>query len=478
MSTVNVFIAGLVSHYTNVRALHAKRVHHILLRGQPSKSITLPAIYSRLSELLPSKNRSARTGKPWAKDVIKLTFQGIEVVQQKQTNFALPASTAQLETQQSSAPGSQLSGDLVPRNPSNAEENAVLITEARMVLPLPEALKQIHERVDPDIVFNPETGSFAFRLHSKVGESVIPILIERIVRVEQLVEFVQVLQKHKDSLKCETVSLGKIIFTYQNVASAATADAVDVDPKSTDYRATVDFSAGENTIVLVLQKGNPHLRVADILTKVLNADEGLDGVATLIPLTLPIVRGLDAIESSWASDALSENAEVFVNVRAADWYVIRYNLLSPTPRRTTFEIRLRQRAGAAWWFIRRTDSLRNNNTPDALDEALKPLWAASGPGWRGMRTSGVAQGSGAEEMLSKMDEVVRTFVLSGTSIDAPLPVAQAQPVPALAPPQKQVQAPNMRPQQQQRQQPTPNQSQNGGSQGRPVNLKREIVEID
>ncbi len=162
---------------------------------------------------------------------------------------------------------------------------------------------------------------------------------------------------------------------------------------------------------LILEKGNPHLRSADNLAKVLNGAEGLDGVATLLPLTLPIVRGLDSIETTWTSDPLSQKGEVFTNVRAADWYIIRYNLNQNTiqpsnsqlqTRKVMFEIKMRQRRGAPWWYIRRIDNSRNKEADD-LDEALKLLWASSGAGWQGMRLSGVAQGNGAEELLVKLD---------------------------------------------------------------------------
>ena len=135
---------------------------------------------------------------------------------------------------------------------------------------------------------------------------------------------------------------------------------------------------------------------------------------------------------------------------------------------------MRQRRGAPWWHIRRTDNTRSKEADD-LDEALKPLWASKGPGWLGMRTSGVAEASGAEELIGKVDEVVRKLVTSEVSVAAP-PTAQA-PAPAPTPVQNQARAPAPAQQQQRQQQPTPSQSQNN-SQGRSNPVKREVVEID
>ncbi|KAE8447619.1 hypothetical protein EG329_010590 [Mollisiaceae sp. DMI_Dod_QoI] len=467
LSTLNVFTAGVLSHYSNLKTLYARRARHMLRQGKPSKSLSLPSIFIRLTELLP-QSASMKSKAPWAKDVIKLTFQGVEVHMPNPDDHSTPPQTSVNATQSAST-------GLIQRH-SSLDENAVLITEARMMVPLRKDLANLNEKVDPDIAYNPTTGSFAFRLRSKIGESVVPNLVERIFSIERLVHFVQVLQKHEKTLKCETVSLGKIVFRYGDLSSAPAA-ADSTTRQLPLYRATVDFSTAENKMILILEKGNPHLRIMDYLANVLNTTEGLNGVATLLTLTLPILRGLNAIEDAWNDTALCEKGEVFVNVRAADWYIIRYNLkqgAGAPQRKVMFEVRLRQRRRDPWWYIHRTDNSRSKEV-DNLDNAFKSLWSSSGEGWRGMRVSGVAQGSGAEELLVKMDEVMRTFAMSDTTI-----VQEATEVPAPAPSQKQAptQAPPSRQQQQQpRQQPTPNQSQSQ-SQGRSNPVKREIVEID
>ncbi|PVH89469.1 MED14-domain-containing protein [Cadophora sp. DSE1049] len=467
LCTLNIFAAGVISHYTNMKILHAKHVHHMLGKGRLSKALTLPSVYARFSDLVPSKNRLPRTGKPWAKDIIRITFQGVEMFSSDFNDAGDLDSPVQSQMMQTPMTGSQ-PPSIVPKRPYSAGERSVLITEAQMLVPLPQALLNINEQVDKDIVFNAQTGSFAIRLHSRVGESVVPVLIERMVRVERLVEFVQVLHKHEKTLVCEMVSLGKIVFTYRHNSSATGADAMDVDLASNMYRATVDFSSTDNVMALVLERGNPHLRIADTLAKILNGPEGLDGIATFLPLTLPVLRALDIIETAWCSDELSAKGEAFVNVRAADSYLISAVLM---PRKVAFEVRLRQRKGVPWWYVQRTDNASRGKGEDSLDEALKPLWNASGLRWQGMRVSAVAQGSGTETLLVKVDEVVRNFAMSGKGLDVIAPAQVSVPGP-------QKQAPPRQQQQQQRQQqPTPNQSQNQ-SQGRNNAPKREVVEID
>jgi mediator of RNA polymerase II transcription subunit 14 len=442
----------------------------VVRQGRPSKAVTLPSIYIPLKELLPSKGKSTRTGHEWARDVVRLTFQGLEVRPQKSRDAL-------------SSPKDQAPGDMAPQPPTLAE-TAIMITEARMMVCTPNALVNINERVDRDIAFDAESGSFAFRLRSRVGESIIPDLIERLVRVERLVEFIQVFQKHEKSLKCGTVSLGKIVFTYGNASLSNDSDTMDLDSVSHLYKATVDFSAVEDTMALILEQDNPHLRIADHLTHILNGQEGLAGVASLLPLTLPVLRGLDTIENAWTPAQYYEKGEVFINVRAADWYLIRYNLKQPSPdatsppgiRKIMFEIRLRQRRGEPWWYIRRSDGGSRNKETDDIDEALKPLWASKGTGWQGMRVSGVAQASGVEELVEKIDEVVRNLPVGEGAVPAAAPVPASAPAAA---PSKQPRPQALQQQQQRQQQPTPNQSQSQSqSQGKSNPLKPHVVVID
>lgn len=476
MSKLNIFSAALLSHYSNLKALHARRALHMVRRDKGSKSASLPAIYVRLSDILPSKGKSARTKKEWAKDVVKLTFLGLDIIPLKSVgSTASSTPTPQPQQAKTLVQGNQpqsTPAEKEKRSPIQ-DERAFMVTEARMIVPLPKSITNINEVVDRDIAFDKESGSFAFRLRSKVGESVISDLIERVVRVEQLVDFVQVLRTHENSLKCETVSLGRIVFTYGgNAAVLSTADSMDLDNVPRTYRAVVDFSVAENTMVLLLERGNPHLRILDHLTKILNGTQGLDGVATLLRLTLPVLLGFDSIETEWTS--LSEKGQATVFVRAADWHVIRYNIFkplspnstsAPNDRKVMFDIRILHRKGVPYWYLQRKDS--RDREGDDLDTALKPIWNSSGTGWRGMRVSAVAETSGVEELLAKVDEAVRAVALNPKAFETPA----ASPVQTRAPPaQQQRQQTSQR-----QQQPTPNQSQ---SQGRSSQIKREVVEID
>jgi len=409
LTGLHLFASALISHYVSQRDLHARRAQYIVqeIRAKPIPSpISLPSLFIKLSSILASKNISRRTGKAWAKDILRITFQGI------QTSLPKPL---QAETVVSSGYQDELSGVTAGETSADIQktdtlvENAVMIAQANMAIPVPSSLL-VSQRIDKDIAFHPSSGAFAFRLQNKVGEPAITSLTERLQRVEQFVDFVQVVKHHEKTLRCETVSLGKVVFTYS-------LPAMTVDSRVTTYRATVDFAGVVTPLALTLEKGNPHVRILDHLTKVLNSSLGLDGVATLLPLTLPLLRGLDAIENAWLP--LLEKGEVGIFVRAADWYTIRYTPpYSSDPeansRWITFDIRLQQRNAIPWWCIRRNCEL-GATAADDIDTALKSVWDGNGEAmsWRGMQSAGIAKKEGVEALLARVDGCVREMVQSG-----------------------------------------------------------------
>jgi mediator of RNA polymerase II transcription subunit 14 len=467
MANLHVFAAALVSHYANLKSLHGRRTPYKLHTSNsiPS-SVKIPAVYLQLSELIATLSPDKKPKNMSLKDIVQLTFQGLEAHTARSKDTQAVASPTVQQTQ-TPVPAPQPASILSTQKLGLPHEDVFVITEARMIFsPPPQALKMIKENIDRDIAFHQTSGAFALRLRSRVGESIVSSLIERVVRIERLVNFIQILQAQEKSVQCETISLGRITFTYGKVSLNADRDVMDINGgRPREHTAVVDFSTADNMMTLILERGNPHLEIIDHLTRILNGKEGLDGIANLLPLTLPVLQGLDALELAWAS---VPKGQAFVNIRAADWYIIRYDIsiLPPTGsssepgiQKIMFEVRLRHRRGVPWWYIRRTDSREREG--DGIDAALRPVWNTVGKGWQGMRVSGVAQANGVEELLGKVDEAMRNFVNSN----------QAAKAPPVAPVQSRAKGPVRQ------QEPTPSQSQSQ-SQGRNSQLKREVVEID
>lgn len=415
LSSLHIFAASLISYYTNMRSLHARRSKSVL-QSSPKKAksgpLNHPSLYVLLSTILPSKNKSSRTGKPWAKDILKITFQGLEKPKAKE----MPTDTG--DTTLPSPPISQnLATQGLPADmrPQDAGQEAVMIAEGHMEAAMPAGLL-VKQHVDKDIAFHPSTGAFAFRLQAKVGEPAIEPLIERLQRVERLVDFVQVINSHPNTLHCESVSLSRLIFSYVYPQILGPNQPPKDSPR---YRATIDFWSTTSSPEIQLEAGNPHIRILDCLTKILSSSLGLSGLGSLLPLTLPVLRALDTAEAAWS--ALNTSSELQIFCRAADWYSMRYAIVSPptdskeahaslpdAPNRISFEIRLSRRGDAPWWCMRRE---RPHGSPpvDRMDLMLKrAIWDGGEKDvWMGMKCAAIAQMGGAEAMIARLDEVMR-----------------------------------------------------------------------
>ncbi|KAL3419037.1 Mediator of RNA polymerase II transcription subunit 14 [Phlyctema vagabunda] len=482
LSTLHVFAAALISQYTNLKALHEQRKSYKLIENKRALSTRIPAILLRLNELVPVQENNRRRNK-WARNLIKLAFQGLEV--KKLENDASQSSNEGRNTDET--------GQLVQ---NAGGDNEIMVTEARMVILNTGNLSILKERVDRDIAFHAESGSFAFRLRSKIGEAVISALVQRLSQVERLVDFVGAVGDHGKTLHCEGISLGKIIFTYGNTAQApGSAESMEIDTPTNPYRAVVDFSASQDSMTIALERKNPHIRILDQLSMILNSSSGLHGVANTLHLTLPTLCGLDKIETAW--EELSEKGEAHVSVRSALWFVLRYtlNAVGTVEARTlSFEVKVKERRGEPWWFIRRTDV---HGEEDDIDRQLKSVWDATGKGWNGLRVSAAALPSGIEECLLSVDEVIRKGGTNDPVPEVKLPAVPAPKAPvAQMMPQAQMQRqPSNQQNKPQRPQSASNSSQAQGrgplnpnqvpgrpmpnqNQARRTAQAREIVEID
>ncbi|KAI9846867.1 MAG: mediator complex subunit [Sclerophora amabilis] len=333
--------AAMVCHFVNVRSLNKLHVHHALRSASTTfeNAVRIPILLIRFSSLLSFQGRD-RGSKFWAKDLLKVTYKGI----------------------------------------TSESGQATMITEARLVLPMPPVV-MVKDRIDDDVAFSPATGAFAFLLHTPVGEPIIETLKERLRRIERLVRFLDVVRRFK--LKCETVSLGRIVFLY-----------------SAEHNLKADISfVGDAPVTFSLSKNNPHLRIQDFLARLLNTDtNGLESVTLLLGITLPLLLSLTIIERRTSE---TSPATAVVLPRTADWYQLRYD--SPP---CIFDIRLRRRRDEVKWHVCEDGIIPPDRDP-RLVEGLARLMNSSGEGWLGLRTGIAAGVDGVRDVLEKMDDVVR-----------------------------------------------------------------------
>ncbi|RKF83947.1 Mediator of RNA polymerase II transcription subunit 14 [Golovinomyces cichoracearum] len=444
MITLYVFSVALLSYHGNLMYLWSNRHLYTLVPCIKLGPLNLPFIYIKLSELFASRETHSKPLKSWAKDFVRIRFLSVQSVSQKPA-----ALDCQKKITTTPALGSEYPSNLADKgNEKKKKEEAeeieerqdqiTMVAEIRILKPVPRTLCFVHREFDQNIAFHPATGTFAFRICSPLGVPVISDLTQLIVRVERLVEFVRALEKHKAILKCTKIYLEKLEISYGKSSSSGHNDG---DRSSTQYskqsvyKATIEFNPKDKKkMIFEFEKGNPHLRVVDHLTNLLNSSQGLENVAKAIPLTTQVLQGIEAIERTWESPSMSQYGFVIINARAVDWYIIRYTLTSrqkstssfnitkPQVRKFFFEIRLRHRRGEAWWHIIRRSAQsmvstcssgeEGKNVQDDLEEVLQPFWNITGKNCHGMRTSVAGKCDKIIELLHKLDEILRIFAAS------------------------------------------------------------------
>lgn len=324
--------------------------------------------------------------------------------------------------------GAQRSGSARPTaGNSGASKNGpgiTVVVEAKLAVTDRSKFNLLRANVDHDVTFNPRLGQFALRLRAEAGKSIIDSLATRLQAIARLVEFVDTMRRSGKGIVCESVTLRQVVFTYGDIISSAESDG-EPPQQQNRWKVWLDLASGPN-ISIKLEKKNPHLRVLDKLKELANSS-ALKFLPALLNLTLPLLRGVDAIENSWAPIAMNCEGSVEIFHQSLDDLTLRYKLPGPPnqPRQLKLRLSMRMRKGERWWHLR-----PDGATADAENEfnkALKPIWNNHGDGWRGLGSGAAANpASGIEPLLSAVDSAVRNLVGSAAPAPAPAPTSFAE----------------------------------------------------
>ena len=339
LSQVERAAAGIISHFVDSRQLARLNIPHALQSSGSDTSLRVPSLYIRFTfkSVPPSSRMREQSTLALANETVKLSYHGLD-----------------------------------PACPE-----AVHVAEARLIDKIPN-IAALTSSIDSDLAFHPKSGAFAFRLHTPVGTSCIPFLLERMKHIEQLIRFLGILKRFE--LQCETVSLSRLVFVY----------AAEPEP----LKADISYDTG-TPMRIAFESGNPHLRICDFLTDLLNGDGGLEYVISILRLTLPLLRAMSAIEGAQGAD------NVGILPRSAQWYQVRFR--NPYAR---FDIKLRPRRDTLMWYVQEISN-KDGARSEVFAEQIKALFNGHGDGWEGKRTGIAATVDGVEGLLTKIDELIR-----------------------------------------------------------------------
>lgn len=393
---LSALTTGMISQITDITTL---RKNNIPYAAKPvenpylSPRLKIPGIYVRLVAILPPQSGEHKLKQPrgsWAEEFVQIIFRGVR-------------------------------GAAVPTN-----RRLEVSADVKIVVNDRSKFALIKGNVDHDVSYHPRTGHFKLRLRTEIGKSFIESLAARLKAIDRLVEFVAAISSRANTVKCESVTLRKVIFTY------GTPGAEQVAPTGQEnhprWRVVLDLARSEK-VNITLEKGNPHIRVQDMLERLVNSPVGFEQLPYWLQVTLPLHRGLDSIEDSWAEAAANNQGELQVLPRALDWLNVHFQLpaSSKTPSRTLrLSFRLKSRRGQLWWNLERytcpEDPPRKED--DAFDAALQPVFTGRGDGWQGHGRSAVAHptGNSIESLLASISDAVKALA----AVEAPHAPAGSQ----------------------------------------------------
>lgn len=339
LSEVERATAGMISLFIDTRQLAQSNIPYVLQASDTDTSLRVPSLYIRFpfKNVPPSSKTPEKSTLALANESVQLSYHGLD----------------------------------------SACPETIHVVEARLTDKIPN-IAALTSSIDSDLAFHPKSGAFAFRLHTSVGTSSIPFLIERMKRIEQLIRFLGILKRF--DLQCETVSLSRLVFIYAT------------EPKL--LKADISYDTGA-PMKIAFESGNPHLRICDFLTSLLNGDGGLEYVISILRLTLPLLRSMSDIENAHEVD------KVGILPRSAQWYQIRFR-----DPHTRFDIKLRPRRDTLMWYVQEMPN-KDGARSEVFAEQVKALFSGHGDGWEGKRTGIAATIDGVEALLHKIDELVR-----------------------------------------------------------------------
>lgn len=385
-----------MSQLNDGEALYNRRVGH-LKYAAPSPwlpAITLPSLFIRVADLIsPAKNDTAPKFKvSWAQEFAQLNF---------------------LQAQNPS-PGARVRSDRRLRVTVQAK---VGVTDKRK-------LSLLKGDVDHDVKYNSRTGHFLLTLKTVIGTPVIDTLASRLQAIDRLVDFVAAIQLRGAGVDCESVTLRKVIFTYGDHVPLNFENVRALSQQNHRWRVVMDLARPDQTN-LTLEKDNPHLRVLDKLLGLVKSEIGFESLPFWLPLTLPMMRGLDTIQKSWEEIEANGQGDFRVFPTSIDWYTLRFQVPGQDgrTRKLSVDVRLRLRKQEHWWRVFQTDNNTHDSDP-SMNAALKSIWDMKDEVWVGLKTTAVVRPTkDVEALLCKISDAMKA-VATG----APL-AAQSAPAP-------------------------------------------------
>ncbi|ROT35467.1 mediator of RNA polymerase II transcription subunit 14 [Sodiomyces alkalinus F11] len=392
--TLTVYITGIISHAVELEGARDMGVRYLPSEDKRKSlpaQIKIPVILFNVADVLdPPRRISKRMNNgadtpcetnilPWAADTVEMHFRGVR-------------------------------RDLEDATRLGATVDAILHVKDK------SKFQQLRGRIDRSVFFYPRAGQFLIRMRGSAGQPILQTLAGHIRSIDRLVKFINAIRFARTPVKCKDVSLHRIKFAYKDVV----APGQDGEPR--EWTAILDMARGAR-VRLVLEDGNPHTRILDLLTRMANNPNGIVVMIPFLADILPVLSAFDAMETRWEEVTSSGQGQVEIFARAADWHSVRYTITngpdpSQGPRQIFIDLRTKGREGETFWFVssRRRSTAPSSASDEEVSKILRPVWDSRGEGWRGLSTGAAARlGTGVMELLLALDDAVRAHAIGAAA---------------------------------------------------------------
>ncbi|KAK8140059.1 mediator complex subunit MED14 [Apiospora sp. TS-2023a] len=420
---LTIFSAALISHVIDLKTLHSRKVKHVIgnlgTRSLPL-NVQIPSVVVRLSEIIKlGRSKGSSRISSWAEDFVYIEFKGTgNRNRRRRARAAVTDGTPE-------QPEQQQPGD------DNSRQQLDTMVEARFKVSDRAKFSLLRGHVERDVAFNPRLGIFALRLGAQVGTTIFESLAHRLQAIERLVDCIDAIRKSDSDIKCESITLSQVVFSYSDAIGRKAGPQAQANLHR--WKATLDLRS--DRIALKLEKGNPHLRILDGMTTVLNSPLGFAKIPLYLALTLPILKAFDAIEDAWISLEGNNQGRVEIFCATIDCYDVRYTFASPDKRpsrQVTLQAKLQIRQGQhgkPYWQVKRYQPDQAPNSPeDEFGKALKKVWEpSSDKSWKGFTKSAACSTDDTIALLLQAtDQAIRE---ASKKMPSPRAVKQQPPAP-------------------------------------------------
>ncbi|PNY27110.1 Mediator of RNA polymerase II transcription subunit 14 [Tolypocladium capitatum] len=422
-----LFATGIITQSVDMRELHR---HKIRSKSNDSMDVSLPlqvripSTELSLSTLFPAMVSRSEDGAEGGSSEGDLTAENVELfsLMQKHTGTALTPKrvwadnvvTINFKGLQSLSKSADET-----RGGGTAANVLMCVSDAIIKVQRPATFEALQNTVDRDVSYDPRKGEFSVRIRRRVGKPILDALKSRIKAIDRFVNFFEALENANGTITGESVALKQVAFSYGEMPTQNEGSGQCETQAPKRWRAVLDLS--KDDIGIEVEAGNPHLRVVDLMRRLVNGDGGIGALMAWLPASLPALKAVDEMESRWASLQAEKRGRFEFSMKSIAWMSIGYDFTASQGRRqirkhVALEVRMRPRRGEAWWHVLRSHAGANAAAEDEFDKALKPIWAARGEDWLGLATGAAGRpSSGVVGMMLAVDDAIRSAVLAGAS---------------------------------------------------------------